>query len=215
MTTSSGQPSGREPTWEEIEAEHDGHGGGAAGGGRAAGRRRRRRRNLIEWVVAIAGALLVAWLIQTFLVQAFVIPSASMEPTLADRDRVLVNKQSYRSGIPDRGDVIVFSRPPDIELDGVDDLIKRVMATEGETIQARDGVVVIDGEELAEPYLPMGQTTEDFGPVEVPEGHVFVMGDNRGPAMSFDSRFFGPIDQDLIVGRAFALVWPLSRLATL
>lgn len=166
-------------------------------------------------MVAIAGALLVAWLIQTFLVQAFVIPSASMEPTLANRDRVLVNKQSYRSGIPSRGDVIVFNRPPDTDLDGVDDLIKRVMATEGETIQARDGVVLIDGEEVAEPYLPAGQATEDFGPVEVPDDHVFVMGDNRGPAMSFDSRFFGPIDQDLIVGRAFALVWPLSRLATL
>lgn len=211
MSTAPQDPA--RPSWEEIEAEYHGRHSDPAARVRAHARRRRRIRNLIEWAVAIGGAILVAWFIQAFLVQAFVIPSASMEPTLADRDRVLVNKLASNVG---RGDVIVFRRPPDVELDdGVDDLIKRVIATGGDSIEATGGVVLVNGVELDEPYLPPGQQTEDFGPVEVPQDHVFVMGDNRGPAMSFDSRYFGAIDEDLIIGRAFAVVWPFSRLSGL
>jgi signal peptidase I len=168
-------------------------------------------RNVVEWVVAIGGALAVAWLVQAFLFQAFVIPSASMEPTLIDADRVMVNKQSYRSNGPSRGDVVVFRRPPDVEIDSFNELIKRVIAVGGQTIEARGGVVFVDGQPIDEPYLEPGQTTENFGPVLVPPGELFVMGDNRGPAMSFDSRFFGTIPEELVVGRAFAIVWPPSR----
>lgn len=177
--------------------------------------RRAAVRNLVEWVVILGVALLVAALARSFLIQAFYIPSASMAPRLAIGDRVLVNKLSYRLGEIDRGDLVVFDRPdcdqsdPDIE-----DLIKRVVALGGETVQGRDGSVFVDGERLDEPYLPPQVATSDFGPVEVPEGSVWVMGDNR--PNSKDSRILcggpTPIDEDTIQGRAFVVIWPLSSL---
>lgn len=98
---------------------------------------------------------------------------------------------------------------------GDSELIKRIVGLPGEVIEARDGHLLIDGRPLTEPYLPDGLRTDDFGPVTVPEGHVFVMGDNR--PNSHDSRFedIGPIPIDSIVGRAIALVWPPSRAAFL
>jgi signal peptidase I len=175
--------------------------------------RHRGLRSLIEWVLVIGGALAAAFVIKTFLLQAFWIPSASMSPTLVHQDRVLVNKLSYRLHDVNRGDVVVFERPPG-ETEPIKDLIKRVVATEGETLTVRDGAVFVDGERLDEPYLAQPRSTEsdlcDFsGRVEVPADHVFVMGDNR--TNSRDSRCFGPIDEDLIVGRAFVLIWPLSN----
>jgi signal peptidase I len=170
-------------------------------------------RGLIEWFLVIAGALLVAFLIQTFLLQAFYIPSESMEPTLIDRDRVIVNKLSYRLHDVNRGDLVVFDRPPNEPPSEVDELIKRVIGLEGETIEARQGDIYIDGRRLSEPYLTSPASSGAFGPLVIPDGHVFVMGDNRNN--SRDSRIFGPIDEDLIVGRAFVRVWPLGRLAFL
>jgi signal peptidase I len=174
---------------------------------------RSRTKVALEWVLVIGGALLVAFLIKTFLFQAFYIPSESMEPTLVDRDRVIVNKLSYRLHDVNRGDLVVFDRPPSEPPTEVDELIKRVIALPGETIEARDGEIYIDGRLLSEPYLRTPASSGNFGPVTVPDGHVFVMGDNR--MNSRDSRVFGPIDQDLIVGRAFVRVWPLGRLAFL
>jgi signal peptidase I len=172
-----------------------------------------RARSLIEWGLVIAGALLVALIIKTFLFQAFYIPSASMEPTLNIGDRVLVNKLSYRLHDVNRGDLVVFERPENEQASNIKDLIKRVVATEGETIEARDGDVLIDGKPLEEPYLADGITTDNLERQTVPEDHVFVMGDNR--VDSRDSRVFGPIDEDLIVGRAFIRVWPPSDIGFL
>jgi signal peptidase I len=112
----------------------------------------------------------------------------------------------------DRGDIIVFEKPPG-EAGEIQDLIKRAIGLPGETVEGRDGHVLIDGEPLDEPYLDEGVVTGDFGPVEVPEGMLFMMGDNRGN--SRDSRFFGPIEGDTIVGRAFLRVWPLGEAGTL
>ena len=169
-------------------------------------------RTIIEWVAVIGGALAVALVIQSFLVQAFYIPSSSMEPTLEVGDRVLVNKLSYDLHDVNRGDLVVFERP-DGSAGDIKDLIKRVIGLPGETVEIRDGSVLIDGRVLDEPYLADEEVLVEFAPVQVPEDQVFVMGDNRDD--SRDSRAFGPITIDSIVGRAFVRVWPLTDLATL
>jgi signal peptidase I len=165
-------------------------------------------RNVLEWAVVLVGAVLVALVLRTSLIQAFYIPSESMETTLAINDRVLVNKISYRLHDVHRGDIVVFVRP-DGQVGEIRDLIKRVIALPGETVEARDNELYINGQRLIEPYLDEGVVTRDFGPTVVPDGEIFVMGDNR--TESYDSRLFGTISEDLVVGRAFVLFWPLNR----
>jgi len=183
-----------------------------------------RIRSMVEWVAVIIGALVVALVVKTFLFQAFYIPSASMEPTLEKGDRVLVNKLSYDVHDVNRGDVVVFELPPDdVGPDGIKDLIKRVIGLPGDVIETRDGVVYVNDRRLDEPYLADGTVTGDptqgnnpaIDRQTVPEGTVFVMGDNR--ANSHDSRYAdrGPIPIDTIVGRAFVVVWPLNKLGGL
>jgi signal peptidase I len=200
------------------EAGAPGDGDGAAGADRPARaarlalRRKKHRRQVAEWAILVVAALIAALLVRTFLFQAFYIPSASMEPTLKTNDRVLVNKLSYRLHDVHRGDIVVFEKPPQ-ETSDIDDLVKRVIGLPGETVEGRDGRVLVNGDALDEPYLPDDATTADFGPVEIPDDSVWVMGDNR--TNSEDSRFFGPIPTSTIVGRAFVRIWPLTRLGTL
>jgi signal peptidase I len=181
-------------------------------------------RSIVEWVAVIVGALVVALVVKTFLFQAFYIPSASMEPTLEKGDRVLVNKLSYDLHDVNRGDVVVFELPEDkIGPDGIKDLIKRVVGLPGDTIETRDGVVYVNDRRLDEPYLAEGTRTGDptngnnpaIDRQVVPDGTVFVMGDNR--SNSHDSRYAdrGPIPIDSIVGRAFVLVWPPGKIGSL
>jgi signal peptidase I len=172
-----------------------------------------RRKTIIEWLIILLVAVLVAVGLRTFVVQPFYIPSGSMEPTLIVGDKVLVNKLSYDFHSVHRGDVIVFKKPPNDYSPGIKDLIKRVIGLPGEAISARGGSVYINGQILKESWLPKGVTTGDFGPVRIPPGEYFMMGDNRGD--SADSRVFGPIKKNLIIGRAFLLVWPPSRIRTL
>jgi signal peptidase I len=168
----------------------------------------RRRRALFDWIVVIGIALLVAFLVRTFVLAHFVVDGTSMSTTLHDGDRVFVNKLSYRLHDPNRGDVVVLH-----ELEGAAsrDLIKRVIALPGETIEVRNCEVLIDGQRLDEPYLDPevvtpGNCGGETAPTSVPQGFVFVMGDNRGG--SLDSRNLGPIDEDDLVGRAFVVFWP-------
>ncbi|MGQ0432882.1 MAG: signal peptidase I [Microthrixaceae bacterium] len=183
-----------------------------------------RVRSMVEWVAVIVGALVVALVVKTFLFQAFYIPSASMEPTLEKGDRVLVNKVSYDLHDVRRGDVVVFEIPREaVGVDGIKDLIKRVIGLPGDTIESREGRVYVNDELLSEPYLSEGTMTGDPAdgnnpPIErqvVPDDKVFVMGDNR--ANSHDSRYAdrGPIPIDSIVGRAFVLVWPPGKIGRL
>ncbi len=158
-----------------------------------------------------------------------------MLPTLEVGDRVVVSRISYQIHDPRRGDVVVFESPAGVDTDddgaalpvrimreffetvglrqpSTEDFIKRVIALPGEIVEGRSGVVYIDGEPLEEPYLE-GVSPGDFDAVTVPEGHLWVMGDNRGG--SSDSRVFGPIETDKVVGRAVARVWPPGRIGFL
>ena len=183
----------------------------------------------IEWLAVIVGALLVAFLIKAFLMQAYYIPSSSMTPALQVGDRVLVNKLSYEFGEVSRGDLVVFKRT-EVDTGNKTDLIKRVIATEGELLEISGGEIFItekggkDRKLLVEPYLAEGVTTQGFAfeglcpeseanTCLVPENFIFVMGDNRSG--SRDSRYFGPVDIDDIVGRAFIRIWPLGSLKLL
>ena len=176
-------------------------------------RRTSATRSLVEWTLVIGGALALALLIRTFAIQTFKIPSESMQSTLLVKDRVLVNKLSYRVHDIHRGDVIVFTRPPKETNTDIKDLIKRVVGLPGESVEGRDGHILIDGRTLTEPYLDPGKATTDFAPVTIPAGSIFVMGDNRDHSQ--DSRFFGPIEQRTVVGRAFLRIWPFGRLGWL
>jgi signal peptidase I len=176
-------------------------------------------KQIFEWIVVIAIALIVAMLVRLFLLQQFYISGPSMETTMFSDNRVLVSKLSYKIGDIDRGDVVVFDRAT---MNGSqiehDDLIKRVIGLGGETIEIRDCSVYIDGEKLEETYLPsrdMGleNLSDRCGVVSMPvttieNDEVFLVGDNR--PQSFDSRMFGPIKKDLIIGQAFVLIWPPS-----
>ncbi len=162
--------------------------------------------------MVLLGALVLSLAIRGFVLQSFYIPSESMVPTLEIDDRVIVNKLDSSIGDLDRSDIVVFERPPGVSGD-IEDLIKRVIAFPGETVEGHDGQVWIDGAPLEEPWLPDGVVTSDFPPTLVPDGSLWVMGDNRGN--SSDSRVFGPIDADLLVGQAVVRIWPLDRVGGL
>jgi signal peptidase I len=160
-----------------------------------------------ELPVLILTAIIVAWLIKTFLVQPFYIPSGSMEPTLYPGDRVLASKLSYRFGEPEVGDIVIFIAPEAGETE--QDFIKRIVATSGMTVRVEQGKLIVDGKVRRENFTKPDRETSMFGPYTVPPGDVFVMGDNR--ANSRDSRFFGPVEKDAIIGKAFFIYWPPNR----
>ncbi len=178
------------------------------------------RRLLVEWVGVIGIALVIAIVVRMFLLQQFYISGPSMETTMFTNNRVLVNKLAYQIGDVKRGDVVVFDRAT-VNGDDVvhDDLIKRVIALGGETISIKSCIVYINGTILAEPYLPARDTemtdpqdrcsTVDIVDTVIPQGEFFLMGDNR--PQSYDSRMFGPITREMIVGRAFVIIWPVTQ----
>lgn len=164
-----------------------------------------------ETLLLVAVAFVLAQGIKTFVVQPYIIPTGSMEPTILIGDRVIAEKVSYRFGDPQPGDIVVLDDPAGQH----PQLIKRVIAVGGQTIDIRDGLVYIDGEVLDEPYL-VGVKTEVgtvIMPLTVPEGDIFVMGDNR--PNSGDARYFGVLPVSTVKGRAIATYWPLDRLGGL
>lgn len=186
-----------------------------------------------ELPLLVLAALVVAVVIKTFLIQAFYIPSSSMENTLQVNDRVMVNKLAYQFGDLARGDIVVFDDPrlsdPAVEnlFEAVQrnvgeaiglavprsEFIKRVIALPGETIAIDDNRVYINGVLIDEPYLKPGTSMPDMDARFVAEGEMFVMGDNRNSSQ--DSRIFGPVPIDTIVGKAFVIMWPADRWGTL
>jgi signal peptidase I len=150
-------------------------------------------------------AIVIAVLINLFLAQATRVYGHSMEPNLHTDQRLVVEKVTYRLRSPRRGDVVVLRMPER----GPELLIKRVIALPGETISISNGSVFVDGQRLEEPYLAR-ETKGNMVSLTVPEGHVFVMGDNRGA--SNDSRVFGAVPLDQVVGRAWFSYWPLDAL---
>ncbi len=181
-------------------------------------------RVLRDWILVVVIALGAALLVRVYVLQQFYISGPSMESTLFENNRVLVNKLSYRLHDIRRSDVVVFDR---ITTSGGviahDDLIKRVIGIEGDTVEIKDCKVLVNAKEIQEPYLDesvlaLPNAVErcrviDMKPITVPKNQLFVMGDNRPE--SFDSRSFGTIPKHLVVGRAFAIVWPFGRIATL
>ena len=191
----------------------------------------RASRIAIDLAVLVLAIVVITTVLRTLVAQAFYIPSLSMSPQLEVSDRIVVSKLSYRLHGVRRGDVVVFDAPPALEvpkppkslprraaravLEGVNvvkptttEYVKRVIGLPGEQVSARGGGLYIDDRLLVEPYLPPGLRTDDFGPVAVPRGTLFVMGDNRGS--SFDSRRFGAIAESSVVGRVVVKVWPLG-----
>ena len=190
---------------------------------------------MLEIPLVLLVAAVIALLVKAFVAQAFSIPSESMSPQLEAGDRVVVSSLAYDLHEPRRGDIVVFDDPAAAA--GLDrsllpvrlgrealealglvdprgrDLIKRVIGLPGETVSSDGARVLIDGRRLVEPYLDAAVVTDPFPPVRVPEGHVFVMGDSR--RNSTDSRRFGPVPTDEVVGRAIARVWPPTRVAWL
>jgi signal peptidase I len=163
---------------------------------------------LLELVAMVALAFILAAGIRTFIVQPYVIPSGSMIPTIELQDRVIANKFIYRFTDPKRGDIVVLDDPTG----SVNTLIKRVIAVGGETVDLIGGQVVVDGVVLDEPYthgLPSEPMIQEM-PYTVPEGHVWLMGDNR--TNSADSRVFGSVPLSEIKGRAIIRFWPPERI---
>ena len=166
---------------------------------------------LVETAVMIALAFLLAQGIKTFVIQPFVIPTGSMEPTIMTGDRVLAEKITVRFRDPLQGEIVVFDDPTGRH----PQLIKRVIAVGGQTVDIRDGSVLVDGVALQEPYVH-GKVSDPGTvplPVTLAPDEVWLMGDNR--PNSGDSRFMGPIPESMVRGRAFAIYWPTSRIGSL
>jgi signal peptidase I len=179
-----------------------------------------------EYAEAIIIAILIALFIRTFIVQAFKIPSGSMKPTLQIGDHILVNKFLYGIkipfirktlipiGTPKRGDIVVFIYPEDRSKD----FIKRVIAIGGDTVEIRNKKIFLNGKPQNDGHgvyvdsvvFPAAiQPRDNFGPVKVPQGTLFVMGDNRD--QSYDSRFWGFVDLKDVMGKAFVIYWSWDR----
>ncbi|MGM0471650.1 MAG: signal peptidase I [Bacillota bacterium] len=161
---------------------------------------------LKEYLQAVVVAIILSFLIITFVVQAFFIPSSSMRPTLQPGDRILVNKFIYRFVDPDRFDIIVFKYP----INPQKKYIKRVIGVPGDRIKIVEGRVYLNGEALTEDYT-LNQGYSNYHEIKVPPHHYFVLGDNRNN--SEDSRFWGFVPRKNIVGEALVRFWPLTRIS--
>ena len=163
-----------------------------------------------DWIISIVVAVVLAFLIRQFIVELYIVDGPSMRPTLQSQERLVVNKFIYSMRSPEKGEILVFKYPRDQSRD----FIKRVIATEGDTIEIKDGRVYVNDQMLSEDYI-LEKTRSEYPKATVPQGTVFVMGDNRNN--SEDSRFadVGFVPYSLIKGKAVLVFWPFSQFKTL
>ncbi|MFS0672416.1 signal peptidase I [Ornithinibacillus sp. 179-J 7C1 HS] len=174
---------------------------------------KKRKNEWLDWIKALLIAFGLAFLVRTFLFTPIIVDGPSMQPTLHDRDQMIVNKFLYKIDEPERFDIVVF------HANDQKDFIKRVIALPGEHVAYKDNILYINGQPIEEKFfhdIDVDVRTYDFSLEEltgnyttVPEGHVFVLGDNR--TNSTDSRLLGPIPMDQIVGKASVIYWPFER----
>jgi signal peptidase I len=165
------------------------------------------RRFLVDWLLPVLVAVVMALVIKTYVAEARVIPTGSMEPTIQIGDRVIVEKLLFHPDELRQGDVIVFQPPAGVSPSGVP-LIKRVIGLPGDTVLIRNGVVYINGQPLQEPYIEE-KPDYNYGPVTVPPDKLFMMGDNRN--VSFDSHDWGFENFSGVIGKAEWIYWPLDH----
>jgi signal peptidase I len=177
--------------------------------------RRRSTRWLIgEWAVIIVLAVVVSFVMRTYVVQTFFIPSASMEPTLQIGDRILVSKLSIDFGTVHTGDIVVFKAPPAEHCgDAVSDLVKRVIGVPGDHLTSKGNTIYINGHALNETWTHVEPLGTPIGNVTVPPDSYFVMGDNH--PNSCDSRYWGFVPRKDLIGKVFFRIWPLSHVGFL
>ena len=166
-------------------------------------------RTVVEIVVIVAAAFAIALLVQAFLVKPFTIHQVSMRPTLEEGDRILLNRLVYHFRKPARGDIIVLHSP----INADEDLVKRIVGIADDRLSVSGGKLYVNGVAQNEPYLLEQDFDGEMPETVVPPGDVFVMGDNRNN--SGDSRLFGPISTDSIIGGAFVVYWPIGHWKTL
>lgn len=164
---------------------------------------------LIDTIEAILVALIMALIIRSYVIQVSMVPTGSMIPTMQVGDRLFVSKFTYRFKEPVRGEIVVFKSPYDEKKD----YVKRCIGLPGETIEVKRGVIFVDGNQLVFPGVNVQRDYSFYGPTEIPEGHYFMMGDNRGN--SLDSRVWGFVPEKDLVGKALFTFWPIPRMQVL
>lgn len=171
--------------------------------------RRRPSRPLLDFLLTLAVSFaLVFGFVRPVVAAPFYVGSESMVHTLEVWDRLLINKLAYDFASPERGDIVLFEDPQG----GAEPLIKRVVGLPGDTVEIRDDALYVNGKRQDEPYVNtrlLDLQEDTYGPVRVPEGHFFAMGDNRGN--SGDSRVFGPVPEEDLIGEALVRFWPPNR----
>jgi signal peptidase I len=183
-------------------------------------KRRSRQKSLIEWAIVIVVAVLVSLLIRTYVFQTFYIPSGSMEPTLQIGDRIIVDKLAVEFGTIHTGDILVFKAPKAVATvcgDAVADLVKRVIATPGETVKSVGNKIYVEDIPLKQPWHVLKQPwthvdlvgAKPIAKTYVTPNHYFMMGDNEPD--SCDSRYWGLLPHSDVIGKAFVRIWPLRR----
>jgi signal peptidase I len=171
-----------------------------------------RRRGLIEWIIVLIVAVGLSFLVRTFVVQEYYVPSTSMTPTLDIGDRILVNKLSVDFGTVNIGDIVVFKAPPNVKTvcgDDVADLVKRVIGVPGDTLYSEGNTIYVNNKPLDQRWTVYKTIGDPIKRITLKKNMYFMMGDDH--AGSCDSRYWGPVPHSDLIGKVFFKIWPLSH----